>query len=273
MSVKIMAAVYDSDLSDVYDVAVMLALANHADDEGRCYPSVRRISELARCSERKAQNVIKGLQDRGYLRIDQQAGPRGVNVFYVIPTPAHCAPPHDVHPAQRAPHPRTACTPPPHTVHPTPAQRAPEPSINHQETSEKRQTRDVHDALEAFAGSEAVASFIAFRRKMKKPLTLTGAKRLAKTLDEIRKLGGDPDDALALAEERGWQSIKADWYFKETGNDAQPSHDASRPHQPHRGQAHGRSRASTRRSGHQIASEIDDALGIGQPQAVRRWDA
>lgn len=53
----------------------------------------------------------------------------------------------------------------------------------------------------------------------------------------------------------------------------EPSHDASRPHQPHRGQAHGRGRASTRRSGHQIANEIDGALGIGQSQAFSGWDA
>jgi hypothetical protein len=34
-------------------------------------------------------------------------------------------------------------------------------------------------------------------------------------LQEIFNAGYDPDDALALAEKRGWQSVKPSWYFKE----------------------------------------------------------
>jgi len=76
----------------------------------------------------------------------------------------------------------------------------------------------VKDALTAWASEAAVASFIAYRKKSKgKALTETAAKRLADTLKAIFNAGGDCDDALGMAEERGWLTIKADWYFNEKG--------------------------------------------------------
>jgi hypothetical protein len=70
--------------------------------------------------------------------------------------------------------------------------------------------------LSLWASPEAVASFIAYRKRSKaKALTVTAAKRLAANLQEIFNAGGDTDDALGLAEERGWQSIKPEWYFND----------------------------------------------------------
>ncbi len=70
-------------------------------------------------------------------------------------------------------------------------------------------------ALTTVASFDAAKSFIAFRKGIKKPLTETGAKRLASNLRQIVERGGDADDALGLAEERGWQGMKPDWYFRE----------------------------------------------------------
>ena len=122
MSIRVMSAVYDSELTDIYEVSVMLALANHADDDGVCYPSIARISRLARMSERGVQCVIKRLSERGYLDVDAGAGRSGTNLYIVRPTPAPGAPP-----ATHAP--RTRCTTPPHPTTFTPAPGAPEPSI------------------------------------------------------------------------------------------------------------------------------------------------
>lgn len=66
MSIRVMSDVYDSDLTDIYEVSVMLALANHADDDGVCYPSTSRICELSRMKRRGVNGVIKRLQERGY---------------------------------------------------------------------------------------------------------------------------------------------------------------------------------------------------------------
>jgi uncharacterized protein YdaU (DUF1376 family) len=73
---------------------------------------------------------------------------------------------------------------------------------------------EVVEILGRWASEGSVKSFMDYRKKTKaKALTETAAKRLASQLQIIFNQGGDPDDALGMAEERGWQSIQADWYF------------------------------------------------------------
>lgn len=64
------------------------------------------------------------------------------------------------------------------------------------------------------ADPEAAESFVAWRKKIKKPLTERAAAMLLKTLAEIKAAGGDPSEALDLAQLRGWTAIQVDWYFK-----------------------------------------------------------
>ncbi len=70
------------------------------------------------------------------------------------------------------------------------------------------------EILSHHATEEAAKSFVAWRKKAKRPLTETAALRIAKTLAAINAAGGDASDALGMAEERGWQTIRPDWYFK-----------------------------------------------------------
>ena len=82
------------------------------------------------------------------------------------------------------------------------------------------QASEIFDCLTMWASEAAAKSFIEYRKKSKsKGLTLTAAKRLASTLQEIFNAGENPDDALGLAEERGWQTVKADWYFQSQRTD------------------------------------------------------
>lgn len=115
-----MSAVFDSNLPSTQRL-VMLSLADHADDDGRCYPSISRLCKRTGLSERAVQSNLKRLQSDGYLTIKKNAGPKGSNVFFVHPTPAANAPPQQMHPAANAPL-------PPQEMHPTPAADAPEPS-------------------------------------------------------------------------------------------------------------------------------------------------
>jgi len=64
------------------------------------------------------------------------------------------------------------------------------------------------------ASADAVHSFIAWRKATKKPLTERAAMMIAKTLREITGAQGDADEALDLAQEHGWQTIKTDWYWR-----------------------------------------------------------
>lgn len=74
---------------------------------------------------------------------------------------------------------------------------------------------EILSELEKWVSRSAAESFIAYRKRMKgKALTVLAAKRIATTLGEIFNARGDPDDALGMAEEKGWMSVQADWYFR-----------------------------------------------------------
>tara|TARA_R100001086_G_scaffold238371_2_gene163063 strand:- start:865 stop:1728 length:864 start_codon:yes stop_codon:yes gene_type:complete len=109
---------------------VLLALADHADAAGRCYPSIARLAQRTGLSPRSIQASIKKLHAEGYIDVEMNAGKRGTNVYVLRLTPAGSAPPKKAHPAGDSPHPRNSCTP-------TPAAAAPEPSSKRQKQSGK----------------------------------------------------------------------------------------------------------------------------------------
>jgi hypothetical protein len=79
----------------------------------------------------------------------------------------------------------------------------------------KKQSNNIRDILSTWLmDEEAADSFISYRKSIKKPLTETAAKRLSEKLRWIFVGGGEPSDALAMCEEKGWQSIEVDWFFK-----------------------------------------------------------
>ena len=74
MSIKIMSRVWDESPFDQTALLIQLCLADHADDDGRCWPSIPRLAKKARCSERWARDVIKELAEKGYLEREVRAG-------------------------------------------------------------------------------------------------------------------------------------------------------------------------------------------------------
>ena len=94
----------------------------------------------------------------------------------------------------------------------------PKPQEKKDGASATKPADDVSAILCQWAGSGAVESFIAYRKRKKGgAMTVTAAKRLAKHLKAIFDRGGDTDDALGMAEERTWQTVEADWYFNAKG--------------------------------------------------------
>jgi len=83
--------------------------------------------------------------------------------------------------------------------------------------------------LSHHADPEAVDSFISWRKKIKKPLTDRAAKMIAKTLAEINSAGGDATEALDIIQERGWLTIKTDWYWRAVNGNGSNSMGQQRP--------------------------------------------
>ncbi len=65
------ASVFLEDLT-IYEQSVYFVLLAHASFEGTSFPSIRRIAQFGRMSERKAQYCIRSLVDKGLLQVNQR---------------------------------------------------------------------------------------------------------------------------------------------------------------------------------------------------------
>lgn len=216
MSIKVMSWVFENGPSDPSERLVLLALADYASDSGEWAPSMIGIAAKAGMTERGARGVIRRLEAGGWIAVKVGGGRGGRSQYRVLMDRENPEPetrndkPGMTNPEQNDHKPGTKR---PETRN----QRSAVPSGTIKEPSKEEETPA--SVLEPFAGKEAVASFIAYRRKSKAgALTLTGARRLSEQLREINTRGGDAADALGLAEERGWRTCKAEWYLNEVQN-------------------------------------------------------
>ena len=69
-----------------YSVLVYLALARHADQDKKCWPSWRRIGELARCGRTAVHTALRELAAYGYLVKEAR---NGSSCIYMLTTPEY----------------------------------------------------------------------------------------------------------------------------------------------------------------------------------------
>lgn len=84
-----------------------------------------------------------------------------------------------------------------------------------------------HDLSEAL-----IADYLAVRKAKRAPLTARVWSTLNSKLEQCKAFGVQPDQALAIAVENGWQGFEVDWIFKRIG--AQPARQAKH-HSRHHG--------------------------------------
>lgn len=95
MSIRVMSDVMHLDVPREEKLVLML-FADHADDNGLCYPSVARIAWLAGYTQkRSAAAVIKKLIDRGVLVLLQRPTGRRSAVYQVRPDKGSLLPEFD----------------------------------------------------------------------------------------------------------------------------------------------------------------------------------
>lgn len=83
MSVKLMTQVWDSGPADPTERFVLLALADIADEDGKCWPSVGRIADRCCMSERNARRILRKLEDAGWIAIKTQPGRNQTNLYKI----------------------------------------------------------------------------------------------------------------------------------------------------------------------------------------------
>lgn len=236
MSVRVMQWVWLHGPKDPLERLVLLALADYSDDDGESFPSMIGLGEKASLTDRGARGIVRRLEASGYITVRLGGGRGGKNLYQIdMEKPGTCfRENHAESPVNPEPHSRNdkpgminpECDDlkPGTRLHKTRNHGSAEPSITINEPSSKNTREEVAKILEAWASPSSVKSFLAYRRASKhKAMTETGARRLAGHLREIFNAGGDTDDALAMAEERGWATVQPDWYLskkgKSNGND------------------------------------------------------
>ena len=111
-----------------------------------------------------------------------------------------------------------------------------------------------------FASPSAVDGYLQYRKTSKaKGTTERAAGMIAKQLAIIAERGGDPDEALDMAQVQGWQGLNADWYFNKKGQDN------GNGHSNHNGAANSRGMAG----GTTVAEIADRATRYAESRAAR----
>jgi hypothetical protein len=84
VSIRVMSAVWELALPQSQKL-ILLAFADHADDQGRCRPSIARVAWKSGYSKRQAQAIARDLRRAGVLEIEDHAdGGRGWPIEYRI---------------------------------------------------------------------------------------------------------------------------------------------------------------------------------------------
>lgn len=87
MSVKVMARVWAQSTRKDGELLVMLALADFANDQGECWPSIPVLAEKARLTERQVRRVLDKLEDIGEIRRIRSTGGRNRRTRYFLTLP------------------------------------------------------------------------------------------------------------------------------------------------------------------------------------------
>lgn len=196
MSVRVMSLVWSLDLPDSQKI-VLLALADCANDEGHCWPSMATLAKKCSKGERTVQGVIKQLCDAGHITRKENPG-KGCN-YYLHPgaTPAAAAPRSD-----RAPQPSAA----------TPAASADKPSrtiINGLADAKPIRAikRKGWPVIPDWIPAEPWNGFITMRDRKRASPTPRAITLLIAKLDGLRAKGHDPGSILDISTERSWTGL------------------------------------------------------------------
>jgi hypothetical protein len=86
MSVKVMAKIWEAGPPQQGDRFVLLAIADHANDEGEAFPGVAGLARKTCMTKRGVQKILRRLETGGWLVTDKRQGRYNCNL-YTIMTP------------------------------------------------------------------------------------------------------------------------------------------------------------------------------------------
>jgi hypothetical protein len=84
MSVKVMAKIWEAGPASLGDRFVLLAIADHANDEGQAFPGVGSLARKTCMTERGVQKILRRLEADGWLLTDKRQGRYNCNLYTVM---------------------------------------------------------------------------------------------------------------------------------------------------------------------------------------------
>ena len=218
MSTHVMAACWPLRMPPT-PKSVLMSLADNANDQGVCWPSIATICTRTCYTERTVQGAIRWLAEKGLIEVEIRPGHStiyhvAVAAARLIPrsscegqqmrsTPADAA----LTPAANAPNPRSSRT-----------QNRKEHSRNRQEPPKKdsgaRHELGVDDLIAEGVERQHAEDWLQVRRAKRAPLTFTA---WADVKAEAAKAGITSAEAVRIAAARSWQGFKAAWWESGAG--------------------------------------------------------
>jgi len=182
-----MKAVWDrQDLSSTQKL-VLLSLADWANDEGLCWPSIDRLAIKTSMAGRSVQRIIRDLESMGFVRRDEVPG-KGNRYWVLIPL-TECHPCHSV-------------IPPLTESHPTPDTVSPNTSITHQ-----LNTKFIIEGYPLWLPIDSWKGWVEMRKQRKRPLTDRAKTRALTKLEALHLAGHDINELLDRSTINGWLDI------------------------------------------------------------------
>jgi len=83
MSIKIMSNVWEQSLHEGSPLLLLLALADHASDDGVCWPGIPRLAHKTRKTERHTKRLLVKLEKSGEVYIAREVGRGNTNMYYI----------------------------------------------------------------------------------------------------------------------------------------------------------------------------------------------
>ena len=123
MSIALMAEVWKVTLPDS-EKLVLLALADCANDEGACWPSMATLVKKCSKTDRTIQACVKSLVERGHLTRDERPGKGCLYKVHPKATPEAASPRKDFPPKRTTQTPEAASDKPSRTIKQTNTARA-----------------------------------------------------------------------------------------------------------------------------------------------------
>lgn len=192
--------------------AVLIALADHANDLGQCWPSIPTLCERTCFSRRAVIAAIAGLESSGVLTADRS---KGRHTTYCVTPQSFAQRGHLPHgcisntgaseartSAPPALNPCTSRTGPVQQMHPN----RKEPSKNRK--SNRQEARD-RFALPDWLPEETWRDWVDYRRAGKSPMTARAIELSIADLEHLRTQGYDPVQVIHNAIKRGWRGLYA----------------------------------------------------------------